>query len=484
MLRIRFLIMLGVCFLGVSAAWADDVGYVDCSKNADGTQIFAKPRKTPEVLATVPCGERFTILVYGFYFSRIQTKDGQVGFIYSSLIAVDRGVISLSPAAQQLSQQTPSLQVASEKTKIPRTPPDVVKPTGFPPAPPQTAAVQPALVQAASAQATPVQAIGTPAPNSASPVAAPSAAPSPANTSNVSVSSASEAAAAQSAPAAAVAQPNTPAAADSQPASASSTPAQPSSTPATTAPLFTAPVTVAPAPPQADSSNPADASASAAGATPAALAQPQPTLAQPSADPAQPAPASPAATPATPAAPAIRPADATTSWEKPLPSIRRAPLLELYGGYAFTRFAGTPGSNLNGAMGSFGWNAKPWLQVTGDTTYSFETTGNTKNVIYGNHYGPRFFYRVKNRWGITPFGEALIGGSRLDTTVSGTGGYTASQNIISYKVGGGIDFHPSHRWDVRVLDVDYYRTSFGTNLHQSNYWISSGVVLRLFGGSE
>jgi hypothetical protein len=101
MLRIRFLIMLGVCFLGVSAAWADDVGYVDCSKNADGTQIFAKPRKTPEVLATVPCGERFTILVYGFYFSRIQTKDGQVGFIYSSLIAVDRGVISLSPAAHK-----------------------------------------------------------------------------------------------------------------------------------------------------------------------------------------------------------------------------------------------------------------------------------------------------------------------------------------------------------------------------------------------
>jgi hypothetical protein len=37
-----------------------------------------------------------------------------------------------------------------------------------------------------------------------------------------------------------------------------------------------------------------------------------------------------------------------------------------------------------------------------------------------------------------------------------------------------------------MLDVyvDYYRTSFGTNLYQNNYWASAGIVLRLFGGSE
>ncbi len=90
MFRNRFLILLGLCFLAASAAWADDVGYVDCSKNADGTQVFAKPRKSPDVVASVPCGERFTVLVYGFFFSRIQTKDGQVGYVYSSVIAIDR----------------------------------------------------------------------------------------------------------------------------------------------------------------------------------------------------------------------------------------------------------------------------------------------------------------------------------------------------------------------------------------------------------
>jgi hypothetical protein len=33
-----------------------------------------------------------------------------------------------------------------------------------------------------------------------------------------------------------------------------------------------------------------------------------------------------------------------------------------------------------------------------------------------------------------------------------------------------------------LFDVDYYRTSFGVNLHQNNYWASTGIVLRLFGG--
>ena len=36
------------------------------------------------------CGERFTILVYGFVFSRVQTGDGKIGYVYSNMIAVDR----------------------------------------------------------------------------------------------------------------------------------------------------------------------------------------------------------------------------------------------------------------------------------------------------------------------------------------------------------------------------------------------------------
>jgi hypothetical protein len=201
---------------------------------------------------------------------------------------------------------------------------------------------------------------------------------------------------------------------------------------------------------------------------------------------AQPEPAV-ALAPAEPPAPAIRPANDRTSWEKPNPGLRRrAPLLEFYGGYAFARLAGSGGTstNLNGAMGSFGWNVKSWLQIVGDSSYSFVTVGTTKNVLYGNHFGPRYFHRSRNRWGLTPFVEALVGGSRADTTVSGTGGYKTSENCLSYKAGGGLDVHPSRHIDIRLFDVDYYRTAFGANLHQNNYWASAGIVLRLFGGGS
>jgi hypothetical protein len=133
-------------------------------------------------------------------------------------------------------------------------------------------------------------------------------------------------------------------------------------------------------------------------------------------------------------------------------------------------------------MGSFGWNVKPWLQIVADSSYSVVTVSGTKNVLYGNHYGPRFFRRGHNRWGLTPFAEALVGGSHATTTVSGSSAYNTSDTAMSFKVGGGLDIHPSRRFDIRLFDVDYYRTSFGTNLHQNNYWASTGIVLRLFGG--
>jgi hypothetical protein len=170
-----------------------------------------------------------------------------------------------------------------------------------------------------------------------------------------------------------------------------------------------------------------------------------------------------------------------STWEKTIPGARRSFLIELYGGYSFARFvSGGTSTNLNGAMGSFGWNMKPWLQIVGDSSYNFVTVSGTKNVLYGNHFGPRFFYHWPNRWGITPFAEVLVGGSRLDTTVSGTGGYSISTNCISYKVGGGVDIRTSRHFEIRAINFDYYRTTFGTNATQNNFSVSAGVVLRLF----
>jgi hypothetical protein len=395
MVRNRLLILLAGCFLAASATWANDVGYVDCSNHSDDTQVFGKARRSTDVVASLPCGERFTILVYGFVFSRIQTGDGKVGYVYSSLIAVDRSA-------------NPVLQPASSRTPV-YNPPAPAQPQ---PAPTQPAPVQPAPTQRA------VRTSGFPE------------------------------------TAATAAQPNLPA--QPQPAPVQPAPAQP------VVGTFSAPETTA----------------TVAQPDPFAAAQPQPEPA-----PGQPAPAQPA--PAEAAAPAIRPADSGTSWERPRPTLRTAPLMEVYGGYAFARFvSGGTGTNLNGAMGSFGYNIKSWLQLVGDSSYNTVTTNGVKSVLYGNHFGPRFFRRGRNRWSATPFGEALFGGSRADTTVSGVGGYKTSQNCFSIKVGGGVDVHPSRRFDIRLFDVDYYRTSFGTNLHQNNYWISAGVVVRILGGGS
>src|SRR5260370_42483630 len=86
--RLLILLMLGASFLTASAAWAEDVGYVNCSSHPEATQVFAKPRKTPDMAASLPCGERFTVLVYGFIFSRIETRDGKEGYVYCNLMSV------------------------------------------------------------------------------------------------------------------------------------------------------------------------------------------------------------------------------------------------------------------------------------------------------------------------------------------------------------------------------------------------------------
>jgi hypothetical protein len=432
MLRNRFLILLGGSLLAASAAWADDIGYIDCSNHSDATQVFAKARKSPEVVASVPCGERFTILVYGFVFSRVQTKDGNVGYVYSNLISVDRGTASV--------QKTASPQLSDAKMKVPSSTAPVAQA-----APAASVKPQPAPVQSVQASTPTLPSAEVVSSAVASPAASPNA-PQPA---------------AATLPA--------------QPAPVEPTPA-PASSPASNLPEVAAPASVQPTAELASLSASSAASSSAVSSN-----APEPAPAA-----AQPAPTASAAP--EPATPAIRPKETRSTWERPNPGGRRgAPLIELYGAYAFARMDNGGGSttNLNGAMGSFGWNFKSWLQVVADSSYSVVTVSGTKNVLYGNHFGPRYFHRGRNRWGLTPFAEALVGGSRADATATVSGATVkTSQNCLSYKLGGGVDIHPSRRFDIRLFDADYYRTAFGTNLHQNNYWISAGIVIRLFGGND
>jgi len=167
--------------------------------------------------------------------------------------------------------------------------------------------------------------------------------------------------------------------------------------------------------------------------------------------------------------------------QMPKRPMAKVPVVELFGGYSYTRFnAGGPTMNGNGVLGSFAWNFKPWAQVVADASFNRAHPAGSTTNLYGNHYGFRFFYRSSKKWGPTPFAEALFGGSHVDTRVGGSGGPVFSDTAFSLKGGGGLDLGVSSRITIRVIDADYYRTSF-FNAHQNNIWLCTGIVLR-FGG--
>ena len=453
MLRNRLLIALAGCLLAVSVASADDIGYVDCSKHGEETQVFTKPRRSQDTVATLACGERFTVLMYGFIFSRIETKSGQVGYIFSNLISVDAS----GATVQRRAPASPTPATSGAQTAGAMQP-----------------AAQPAAAPARAAETTSAAAQGKPA--NAQAQAAWTSEPTPVAASTVKAESQTSTEPKDASLRVAEAR----AASNVKPEPTAAATAPDSATPSATS---TAAAQVA-APASTESVSPAAASSTEAQpSAPVTISAEPPAPAQPAAQPASPEPA--AAEPHPPIKPEVRPANVREGWEKPIPSAApRTPLMDFYGGYAFTRFnSGGTGTNLEGGMASAAWNVRPWLQIVADTSYSVVTLSGTKNILYGNHYGPRFFPRGRHRLGITPFAEALFGGSRVDTKVSGVGGYTVSDNSFSIKAGGGFDMRISRLFELRVADADYYRTSFG-GVTQNNYWISTGIVLRLFGGAS
>ena len=482
MLRKRLVLGASTLLLTGSAAWADGSGYVDCASHPEETQVYAKARRTTDVVASVSCGEGFTVLLNGFIFSRIQTSDGRVGYIFSNLITPGRAPGSAqarraapAPAAASANSGQPEVQASAER----------VKPTQVEAAPasmreairtPKPAAgssrtatnrAEPEAKEAPAAETSAGNAATTP--ESAATASTSGTAAIPA-ADRAALEAKAEAALSLPSSAQVMAAVNTPATSETAPAgltaapsAAASSEASPSAPAASIAPSAPSDVTAVPSEPAPATAQPADASA-----------QPQPEAA---AEPVKP----------------VEPVRPNERWERPNAGGRRTqPLVDFYGGYAFVR-AVNPGAstNLNGFMGAAAWNVKPYLQLIADSSYNVTTISGVKNVLYGNHWGPRIFiqgfglrgHRGPGRWGITPFAEALVGGSRADTSVSGATAYSTSDNSFSMKLGGGLDVHQSRHIEIRLIDVDYYRTGFG-GLHQNNYWATAGIVIRVFGGGD
>src|SRR5215468_3157343 len=102
-------------------------------------------------------------------------------------------------------------------------------------------------------------------------------------------------------------------------------------------------------------------------------------------------------------------------------------------GYSYFRLSGDNGVNQNGISGSLAYNPNRWLGLVGDFGGYHGTIGADVSLnTYTYLFGPRLSFR--NPSTITPFAQALIGGSRI--TVGSGGGST---NQFAYSLGGGVD---------------------------------------------
>jgi Outer membrane protein beta-barrel domain len=120
-------------------------------------------------------------------------------------------------------------------------------------------------------------------------------------------------------------------------------------------------------------------------------------------------------------------------------------------GYSYFRLGGSGGLNANGVSGSVAYFPKKWLGLAGDFGgYHASPSGVSVNT-YTYLFGPRFALRNPSK--ITPFAQALVGGSRI--TIGSGGG---SNNQFAWSFGGGVDFpilpHLAFRPQVDYVGLD------------------------------
>jgi len=142
------------------------------------------------------------------------------------------------------------------------------------------------------------------------------------------------------------------------------------------------------------------------------------------------------------------------------------PKAEVFGGYSYlhTSVLGT-GFSSNGASGSISINPSNWVGLVGDFgVYHRSVLGTGVNTVT-YLFGPKFAYRHSDK--LTPYFHFLLGGAH----VSGSGAFALA-------FGGGFDAKVTPHVAVRLIQVDYVLTKFGTNTHQNNARISAGIVFR------
>jgi hypothetical protein len=130
---------------------------------------------------------------------------------------------------------------------------------------------------------------------------------------------------------------------------------------------------------------------------------------------------------------------------------------------------------MNGGRATAGFNVNNWFGVVGDFG---GYVGHVPEIFNGETYmaGPRFTYRKLPI--VSPFVEALFGGSHFSTS---TGGITGGGSEFAFNIGGGgdIGLGRSQKFALR-LEGDYVGIRSSGSITDAAR-LSAGIVYR-FGG--
>jgi len=143
--------------------------------------------------------------------------------------------------------------------------------------------------------------------------------------------------------------------------------------------------------------------------------------------------------------------------------------------------------------------ARKWVGLTADFEYNQKSypvgTLHAANGVDSNLLSLVFGPRFKGHYGrVEPFGHGLFGFSRVSVKPA-TGGVNTSDTAFAMKFGGGVDVGVARHFAVRLGEVNYYLTKFGTTdcfpsvngaipcgLNgkgtQNNFTFSTGIVIR------
>ncbi len=142
-----------------------------------------------------------------------------------------------------------------------------------------------------------------------------------------------------------------------------------------------------------------------------------------------------------------------------------APSVEVFGGYSHAVIDGSV--PLNGWNASLAGNYNRWLGIKADFAGQYGSAWGIRSSTHEFLFGPVVSYRGEK---ITPFAQALAGVMR-----EAAGG--ESSNAFAAMVGGGLDCNLSDHWALRLAEVDYLLSRFGSET-QNNLRYSTGIVFK------